>query len=160
METPGYAKHPPPNLVRKIVTKMELCLPNMLKIDFLFIAQLEMLTDQVQVAKGMVEKNPSPATTEQLNVARKRRDGQHSKLEVLLRARENVATAIPQVHYMQQLRIAQLLRASHRNSEVTGSNPVEVLTFLGLFVYAIAEIGSITARFIVYLITKNTSKFF
>lgn len=58
--------------------------------------QVEMLTDQVQVAKGMVKKNPSPATTEELNVARKRRDGQQSKLEVLLMAREIIATAIPE----------------------------------------------------------------
>ena len=104
---------------------------NKLKIDFLLIAQVEMLTDQVQVAKGMVKKNPSPATTEELNVARKRRDGQQSKLEVLLMAREIIATAIPEVHYMQQVRIAQVVRASHRNHEVTGSNPVEVLTFSG-----------------------------
>ena len=104
---------------------------NKLKIGFLFIVQVEMLTDQVQVAKGMVKKNPSPATTEELNVARNRRDGQQSKLEVLLMAREIIATTIPEVHYMQQVRIAQLVRASHRNHEVTGSNPVEVLTFSG-----------------------------
>lgn len=78
---------------------------NKLIIDCLFIAQVETLTDQVQVAKGIVKNNPSPATTEQLNVARKRRDGQQSKLEALLIAREIIIAAIPQVHYMQQLRI-------------------------------------------------------
>lgn len=105
METPGYAKHPRPILVRKIVAKMELWMLNKLMIDCLFIAQVEMLTDQVQVAKGIVKHNPCPATTEQLNVARKRRDGQQSKLEALLIAREIIVAAIPQVHYMQQLRI-------------------------------------------------------
>ena len=29
--------------------------------------------------------------------------------------------------------IAQLVRASHRHREVTGSNPVEVLTFSGFY---------------------------
>ena len=32
-----------------------------------------------------------------------------------------------------QIFIAQLVRASHRYREVTGSNPVEVLTFSGFY---------------------------
>ena len=47
--------------------------------------------------------------------------------------------------------IAQLLRASHLYREVTGSNPVEVLTFSGFYIrYCI--IAFITTRIIAYLI--------
>ena len=47
--------------------------------------------------------------------------------------------------------IAQLLRASHLYREVTGSNPVEVLTFSGSYIrYCI--IAFITTRIIAYLI--------
>ena len=54
--------------------------------------------------------------------------------------------------------IAQLVRASHRYREVTGSYPVEVLTFSGNclncvhnFFQAIASIAFITAMIIAYL---------
>ena len=46
--------------------------------------------------------------------------------------------------------IAQLVRASHRNREVTGSNPVEVLKIFRLL-YAIAKIALITAKIIASL---------
>ena len=50
----------------------------------------------------------------------------------------------------QWLHIAQLVRASHRNREVTGSNPVEVLNFFRLL-YAIVKIAFITAKIIASL---------
>ena len=46
--------------------------------------------------------------------------------------------------------IAQLVRASQRNREVTGSNPVEVLNFSG-FSTQIAKIAFITAKIIASL---------
>ena len=46
--------------------------------------------------------------------------------------------------------IAQLVRASHRCHEVTGSKPVEVLNFVRLL-YAIAKIAFVTARIIASL---------
>ena len=49
--------------------------------------------------------------------------------------------------------IAQLVRASHRYREVTGSNPVEVLTFSGFYTQLF-----ITAMIIAYLKVINYSK--
>ena len=49
--------------------------------------------------------------------------------------------------------IAQLVRASHRYREVTGSSPVEVLHFFFRLLYAIAKIAIITARIILHLIS-------
>ena len=50
----------------------------------------------------------------------------------------------------QWLHVAKLVRESHRNREVTGSNPVEVLNFFRLL-YAIVKIAFITAKIIVSL---------
>ena len=49
--------------------------------------------------------------------------------------------------------IAQLVRASHRYREVTGSNPVEVLTFSGFYAQLL-KIAFITAMIIAYLISN------
>ena len=48
--------------------------------------------------------------------------------------------------------IAQLVRASHRHSEVTGSNPVQVLTFSGLYTQSL-KLRSYNC--IAYLITAT-----
>lgn len=47
----------------------------------------------------MVAKKSSPAFSEQLNVARKKRNEQQSKLEALVMARELIMNAIPEVYY-------------------------------------------------------------
>ena len=49
--------------------------------------------------------------------------------------------------------IAQLVRASHRYREVTGSNPVEVLNFFSGFFTQLHQIAFITARIIFHLIS-------
>ena len=48
--------------------------------------------------------------------------------------------------------ITQLVRALHQYREVMGSNPADVLTFSGFYIYAIAKIAFITAMTIAYLI--------
>ena len=47
----------------------------------------------------MMAKKSSPAFSEQLNVARQKRNEQQSKLEALLMARELIIIAIPEVYY-------------------------------------------------------------
>lgn len=47
----------------------------------------------------MLAKKSSPAVSEQLNVARQKRNEQQSKLEALLMARELIMNAIPEVYY-------------------------------------------------------------
>ena len=51
--------------------------------------------------------------------------------------------------------VAQLVRASHRYREVTGSNPVEVLTLSGSYTQLL-KIAFITAMIIAYLIRGLT----
>lgn len=58
--------------------------------------QIDKLQDQVQSAKEMFAKKSSPAVSEQLNVARQKRNEQQSKLEALLMARELIMNAIPE----------------------------------------------------------------
>ena len=50
--------------------------------------------------------------------------------------------------------IAQLVRTSHRYREVTGSKPVEVLTFSGIYTQKL-KIAFITAMIKAYLISKS-----
>ena len=50
--------------------------------------------------------------------------------------------------------IAQLVRASNRYREVTGSNPVEVLTFSGFYTQFNYLIAFITGMIIAYLISN------
>ena len=58
-----------------------------------------MLQDQVQTAKELLAKKPSPEFSEQLSASRQRRNEQQSKLESLLMAREIIISAIPMVIY-------------------------------------------------------------
>ena len=46
--------------------------------------------------------------------------------------------------------IARLVRASHRYREVTGSNPVEVLTFSGLYMQLLKLLSSV--KIVAYLV--------
>ena len=50
--------------------------------------------------------------------------------------------------------IAQLVRASHRYREITGSNPVEVLTFLGFYTQLLKLRSQLRQLIIAYLISN------
>ena len=50
--------------------------------------------------------------------------------------------------------IAQLVRASHRYREITGSNPVELLTFLGFYTQLLKLRSQLRQLIIAYLISN------